>query len=81
GRWRAALDAYFAEYERIGTGADARNPALLHVEPAGRRWLVRQVFEDPDGDRDWGIRAEVDLDATDAAGEPVVRVLDVGPFG
>jgi superfamily II RNA helicase len=80
GRWGAALDAYFAEYDRIGTGADARNPALLHVDPDGRRWRVRQVFDDPEGDRDWGIVAEVDLDASDAAGEPVVTVIDVGPF-
>jgi hypothetical protein len=79
-RWGAALDAYFAEYDRIGTGADARNAALLHVEPTNRAWRVRQVFEDPEGDRDWGITAEVPLAASDAAGEAVVRLLDVGPF-
>jgi hypothetical protein len=85
-RWRAALGAYFDEYDRIGTGADARNPALLHVDRteadgAARRWRVRQVFEDPDSDRDWGISADIDLDASDATGEPVVTVTDVGPFG
>jgi len=78
--WSTALDAYFAEYDRIGTGPDARSAALLHVEPDGRRWRVRQVFDDPDGDRDWAIRAEVDLDASDELGEPVVRVTDVGPL-
>jgi hypothetical protein len=41
---------------------------------------VRQVFDDPEGDADWGITAVVDLDASDEAGEPVVRVVDVGPF-
>jgi hypothetical protein len=81
--WRAALDRYFAEYDRIGTGGDARSAALLHVDaglPGARTWRVRQVLDDPDGDHDWGISAEVDLDASDAAGEAVLTVLDVGPF-
>ena len=71
---------YFAEYDRLATDADARNPALLHVVPEAGRWRVRQVFDDPDGDHDWGISATVDLAASDAAGEPVVALLDVGPF-
>jgi hypothetical protein len=41
---------------------------------------VRQIFDDPDGDHDWGISAEVDLAESDAAGSAVVRVLDVGPL-
>jgi hypothetical protein len=80
-RWRAAIEAYFAEYDRLATDADARNPALLHVSPEAERWLVRQVFDDPDGDHDWGISAAIDLAASDDAGEPVVSVTDVGPFG
>jgi hypothetical protein len=79
-RWRAAIEAYFAEYDRLATDADARNPALLHVSPEADRWLVRQVFDDPDGDHDWGISAAIDLAASDEAGEPVVSVSDVGPF-
>ena len=79
-RWRAAIEGYFAEYDRLGTGPDARNPALLRVNPEGRTWQVRQTFDDPAGDRDWGISASVDLAASDEAGEPVVAVTDVGPF-
>ena len=79
-RWGAALDGYFAEYDRIGTGPDARSASLLQIEPDGRTWRVRQVLDDPDGDRDWAISAEVDLEASDAVGEPVVRVTGVGPF-
>ena len=37
-----------------------------------------QILDDPAGDRDWAITAEVDLDASDEAGVAVVRVLDVG---
>ncbi|HSF26551.1 MAG TPA: DUF3516 domain-containing protein [Actinomycetes bacterium] len=78
--WRAALDGYFAEHDEIGTGADARGPKMLLVDKAAdasRRWLVRQIFDDPSGDHDWGVSAEVDLDASDEAGAAVVRVTAV----
>jgi superfamily II RNA helicase len=78
--WRDAIEAYFTEYDRLGTGGDARNPALLHIEAGDGVWSVRQVFDDPDGDHDWGIHASVDLAASDAAGEPVVTLTDVGPL-
>jgi hypothetical protein len=78
-RWREALHEYFAEYDRIGTGADARSPALLHITTDEGVWLVRQVFDDPNGDHDWAISAEIDLAASDTAGETVVRVTHVGP--
>ncbi|MFC5380476.1 DEAD/DEAH box helicase [Aquipuribacter nitratireducens] len=77
-RWREALEAYFAEYDEIGTGPDARGPDRFTVTVEPRRWLVRQTFDDPAGDLDWGIGAEVDLAASDEAGEAVVRVTDVG---
>ena len=41
---------------------------------------MRQVFDDPEGDHDWRIEAEVDLAASDEAGTAVVHVLDVGAF-
>ena len=31
------------------------------------------MINDPDGNHDWAITAVVDLDASDAAGEPVIR--------
>jgi hypothetical protein len=80
GRWREAIEAYFGDYDRIGTGGDARNPALLHIDIDNAIWRVRQVFDDPAGDHDWGISAEVSLPDSDATGEPVVTVTDVGPF-
>ena len=41
---------------------------------------MRQTFDDPAGDRDWGIsRATVDLAASDEAGEPVLTVDQLGP--
>ncbi|NYG56003.1 DUF3516 domain-containing protein [Nocardioides perillae] len=32
-RWDEALEDYYAEHDRIGTGGDARGPALFQVEP------------------------------------------------
>lgn len=78
--WQAAMDEYFEEYDELATDADARGPALFMVTEESQRWLVRQVFADPSGDRDWGISAEVDLPASDEAGVAVVRVTSVGRF-
>ena len=41
-------------------------------------WHVRQTFRDPDGDRDFGIAADVDLDETQELGEVVFRDDRVG---
>ncbi len=77
-RWQAAMQEYFSEYDELGTGPAARGPALLHIATKPGAWEVRQVFDDPAGDRDWGIAAVVDLAASDEAGEAVVRIVDVG---
>jgi len=76
--WEAALGAYWDEHESLGDGPEARSPELLLVDRAppgvtGRVWEVRQVVDDPEGHHDWAIVAHVDLDASDAAGEAVVR--------
>jgi hypothetical protein len=42
---------------------------------------VRQVLDDPAGDRDWAISAEVDLAASDEEGAAVVWVTAVEPLG
>ncbi|GGP35365.1 DEAD/DEAH box helicase [Streptomyces sp. L500] len=79
-RWGEAMDAYWDEYDDLGTGPDARGPKLLRIEerPEDGLWRVRQSFADPNGDHDWGISAEVDLAASDEEGRAVVRVMDVG---
>ncbi len=78
--WGEAMDAYWDEYDELGTGPDARGPKLLRIEEDAEHglWKVRQTFADPNGDHDWGISAEVDLAASDEEGRAVVRVTDVG---
>jgi len=78
--WRDAMEPYFDEYDRLGTGPNARGPQLLQIEKEPERWLVRQVFDDPDGDHDWGITAEVDLHGSDESGTAAITVTDVGPL-
>jgi hypothetical protein len=77
--WAAALDEYFESYVDIGIGPDARGPDLLHITAGPATWTVRQVFDDPEGDHDWGISAEIDLAASNEQGVAVVRVTAVGP--
>ncbi len=76
--WSDALDGYFEVHEEMGFGPDARGPALLMIEVGPDQWKVRQIFDDPAGDHDWGISAVVDLDASDEAGAAVLRITDVG---
>ena len=78
-RWRAAMGEYYDQHHDLGTGPSARGPLLFQIEQRSSTWKVRQVFDDPAGDRDWGISAEVDLAASDEAGEAVVRLTGVGP--
>ncbi|MBM9465281.1 DUF3516 domain-containing protein [Aeromicrobium sp. YIM 150415] len=78
--WEDAMGDYFAEYDDLGTGPGARGPVYFRVQTEPGRWLVRQTFDDPEGDHDWGFSAEVDLAASDEAGEAVLAVTAVGPF-
>ncbi len=75
--WAEALAPYFAEHDQIGTGPDARGPKLLMIDEQPTKWVVRQIFDDPAGDHDWGISAEVDLAASDEAGTAVVTITAV----
>jgi hypothetical protein len=76
-RWAEALEPYFDAHAELGAGADARGPALLIIDEQPGRWVVRQIFDDPAGDHDWGISAEVDLAASDEAGAAVLNVTAV----
>ena len=84
--WEEALGAYWDEHESMGAGPQARSPELLMIDrqPAGassRTWTVRQIIDDPEGHHDFAIVATVDLDASDAAGEPVIRTASFAAAG
>ena len=75
-RWDDALGDYWDEHDTINVGLDARGPRFLVIEEQGRLWIVRQIIDDPEGNHDWSIAAEVDLDASDEAGELVLVTRD-----
>ncbi len=77
-RWAEVSDAYFAEHDDVGIGANARGPALLIIDRQPGIWRVRQILDDPAGDHDWGFDVEVDLDASDEEGVAVIRLVDAG---
>jgi hypothetical protein len=52
----------------------------LDLSEQGRTWRARQIFADPSEDKDFGFSATIDLDASDEAGEAVVRVTEIGRF-
>lgn len=83
-RWADAMDDYFDTYDDIYTDADARSPRLVSMDEDTAAhpgvWKVQQSFADPEDNFDFGIRAEVDLAASDEAGYPVLKILSVGEF-
>ncbi len=74
GRWRQAGEAYFAEHQSIGIGPEARSAGRFVVEDRGRHWTVTQVIDDPAGWSEWALTFDVDLDASDEAGDAVIRM-------
>ena len=83
--WADAADEVAADYpgrlgvDLVGIDGDARGPGMLRVDTASEPgfWLVEQILDDPEGDHDWRIFAEVDLAASDEAGELVLRATDL----
>lgn len=78
--WPGALDRYYDEHDDIGTGPAARSPRLVAIDESDASsgiWRVEQTIDDPAGDHDWRIRAEVDLEASAEEGAAVVRVTAV----
>ncbi|WP_172135097.1 RNA helicase [Adlercreutzia sp. ZJ473] len=81
-RWSDALDAYYETHDEVLTDADARSAAFLAVDESDEKslcvWHVHQTFSDEAGDRDFGIMADVDLDATQEQGEVVFKSYRAG---
>ena len=78
-RWREAFEPYFA-----GARPDRHRPG--RPRPADDRRSPRRPsagssarsLDDPAGDRDWAITAEVDLAASDESGEAVIWITAFG---
>ena len=81
-RWQRALDAFFEAHEELLLDADARSSAFIAIDERDEKtehvWHVHQIFSDSDGDHDFGIMADLDLDATAEEGEAVFKNYRVG---
>jgi superfamily II RNA helicase len=75
--WEDLMELYFDEYSELGTGPDARGPALFQITREPEVWRVRQVLDDPEGDHGWALLAEVNLAESDSAGEVVFDEFEV----
>ncbi|TYL44954.1 DUF3516 domain-containing protein [Nocardioides sp. BGMRC 2183] len=80
-QWDDALEEYYAEHRSVLLDADARGPQLLRVTKEADRWEAVQTLHDPAGHHDWVIEAEVDLAASDEAGEAVLRTIGMRALG
>ncbi len=86
-KWKHALDAFFETHDELLLDADARSTAYFAIdesdelkpaEEGGHAWHVHQIFHDADGDSDFGIMADLDLDATQEESEAVFKNYRVG---
>lgn len=81
-RWQRVLDEFFAEHEGLRIDGDARSSACFSLDDSDEAnckvWHVHQVFLDTEGDRDFGIMADLDLAATQEEGSCVFLRYRVG---
>ena len=82
--WQDTLDDLYEAHDEIRTDAQARSTDYFSIDEQGESrnhtWKVRQIFDDVEGDHDWGIAGIVDLDATQESGQVVFGGYRVGPI-
>jgi superfamily II RNA helicase len=76
-RLQEALQRYWAEYDAIDLGPDARSAAQVQVERGPSAWRFTQILVDPREERSWHMRFEVDLDRSREAAKPWLRLLSI----
>ena len=81
-RWRQAIEAFYDAHDEVLLDGGARSWDFLTIDDTDEGtehvWHVRQMLKDADGDRDFGIAADVDLDATQEEGEAIFKNYRVG---
>jgi hypothetical protein len=77
GRFKEALGPYWAEYDAIQIGPDARSGAQVQIEQRESAWELTQILLDPDEHRSWHMRFTIDLDASRDAGVPVLSLQTI----
>jgi len=73
-------EGYLAGHERLCLDPGARNLRHTYVLPSEdrARWIIQQMLVDSEAHNDWVAEFEVDLAASRAAGEPLLRLRRLG---
>ena len=77
-RFKEALAPYWAEYDAIQIGPDARSSAQLQIEQRESEWTLTQTLLDPENHRSWQMKFQIDLEASRNAGVPVITLQTIG---
>ena len=72
-----ALDPYWAEYDEIGIGPDARSAAHIDIARGEQSWELTQVLLDPKGEHAWRLRVRIDLQESRETGRPALILLTI----
>ena len=75
-----SFEGYHASHQRLSLDPEARNIRHTYVTPAEDRqsWRVQQMLVDPEGHNDWVAEFVVDIPASRAAAEPILRLARLG---
>ena len=76
-RLREAMTGYWAEYDEIQIGPDARSSGQIDVERRDAEWAFTQILLDPRNDRSWRMVLRIDLDASREAGAPRLSLISI----
>jgi superfamily II RNA helicase len=82
-RLRAAMEPYYNGHRFLSLDPEARNSRHTYVKASEDRqnWTVQQILVDPEGHNDWLAEFTVDLGASRAAKDSVMRLQRIGPVG
>jgi hypothetical protein len=76
-RFKEALERYWAEYDAIQIGPNARSNAQVKIETHPSEWTLTQTLLDPEDHRGWHLQFQIDLAASREAGVPVLTLHSI----
>jgi superfamily II RNA helicase len=76
-RFGTAMGAFFAEHASVRLDPAARAPDKTRIAQGEHAWNVVQVVCDDEGDDDWAVFCDVDLEASARGGKPVIVVREM----
>jgi hypothetical protein len=81
-RLQSAMQSYLAEHEHLCLDPNARNTRHTYVTVSDdkKSWRVQQMLVDPEEANDWVAEFQLDLVASRAKGEPVMRLMKLAPL-